>query len=71
MPTLNINGKRIKVDDSFLKLSPEQQNAAVEEIASNIPGDFILPDLAGLEDVYIQATLTSATAANVLAELQT
>ena len=39
--------------------------------ASNIPGDFILPDLAGLEDVYIQATMTSATAANVLAELQT
>lgn len=39
MPTLNINGKRIKVDDSFLKLSPEQQNAAVEEIASNIPGE--------------------------------
>jgi len=39
--------------------------------ASNIPGDFILPDVAGLEDIYIQATMTSATAANVLAELQT
>jgi len=38
--------------------------------ANNTPGDFILPDVAGLEDIYIQATMTSATAANVLAELQ-
>lgn len=36
MPTLNINGKRVKVDDSFLSLSPEEQNATVEEIASQI-----------------------------------
>ncbi|WP_313195851.1 hypothetical protein [Shinella zoogloeoides] len=36
MPTLNINGKRVQVDESFLKLSPEQQNATVEEIASQL-----------------------------------
>jgi hypothetical protein len=35
MPTLNIGGKRVKVDDSFLSLTPEQQNATVEEIASS------------------------------------
>ena len=35
MATLNINGRRVKVDDSFLSLSPEQQNATVEEIASS------------------------------------
>lgn len=35
MPTLNIEGRRVTVDDSFLKLSPEQQNATVEEIASS------------------------------------
>lgn len=35
MPTLNINGKRVTVDDGFLKLSPEQQSATVDEIASS------------------------------------
>lgn len=36
--TLNINGKRVKVDDSFLALSPEQQNATVDEIAKSLGG---------------------------------
>ncbi|MBO6901371.1 MAG: hypothetical protein JJ864_08495 [Rhizobiaceae bacterium] len=36
MPTLNIEGKRVKVDDSFLSLSPEEQNATVEEIARSL-----------------------------------
>lgn len=35
MPTLNIEGRKVKVDDSFLKLSPEQQNTTVDEIASS------------------------------------
>lgn len=39
MATLNINGKRVKVDDSFLSLSPEQQNATVDEIAASLGGD--------------------------------
>ena len=29
MPTLNIGDRRVKVDDSFLQLSLDQQNAAV------------------------------------------
>ena len=37
MPTLNINGQRVHVDDSFLKLSPEQQNSTVDEIARSLP----------------------------------
>lgn len=36
MPTLNINGQRVKVDDSFLSMSPEQQNAAVDEIGASL-----------------------------------
>lgn len=36
MPTLNINGQRVKVDDSFLSLSPDQQNATVDEIARSL-----------------------------------
>lgn len=38
MATLNINGKRVKVSDDFLRMTPEQQNAAVEEIAASIGG---------------------------------
>lgn len=34
--TLNIGGKRVKVDGSFMQLSPEQQNATVDEIASSL-----------------------------------
>lgn len=37
MPTLNINGQRVAVDESFLSLSPEQQNATVDEIAKTLP----------------------------------
>lgn len=36
MTTLNIGGKRVKVGDDFLKLSPEQQQATVDEIANQI-----------------------------------
>jgi hypothetical protein len=36
MATLNIGGRRVKVDDSFLKLSPEQQSATVDEIAASL-----------------------------------
>lgn len=37
MPTLEISGYgRVWVDDSFLSLSPEEQNATVEEIAANL-----------------------------------
>jgi hypothetical protein len=37
MATINIGGRRVAVDDGFLSLSPEQQQAAVEEIASSLP----------------------------------
>lgn len=36
MATLEINGRRVQVDDSFRNLSPEQQQATVEEIARSI-----------------------------------
>lgn len=35
MATLNINGRTVTVDDSFLSLPADQQNATVEEIASS------------------------------------
>jgi hypothetical protein len=34
MTTLSINGKKVKVSDDFLSLSPEEQNKAVDEIAA-------------------------------------
>ena len=36
MTTLNINGRRVKVDDNFRNLSPEEQQRTVEEIASQM-----------------------------------
>jgi hypothetical protein len=36
MGTLTINGKRIKVDDSFAKLSPADQQKTVDEIAAQM-----------------------------------
>lgn len=36
MATLEINGKRVQVDDSFLSLSPDQQQKTVEEIAASL-----------------------------------
>ena len=36
MPTLDIGGQKIQVGDAFLQMAPEQQNAAVEEIASSL-----------------------------------
>lgn len=39
MPTLNIEGRKVTVDDAFLKLSPEEQSAAVDEIATTLRPD--------------------------------
>jgi hypothetical protein len=36
MATLNIEGKRVTVDDSFLSLSPEEQGATVDQIAATL-----------------------------------
>lgn len=36
MATLTINGKQVKVDDSFLSLSPDEQNKTVDEISSQL-----------------------------------
>lgn len=36
MATLTVNGRKVKVDDSFLSLSPQQQEATVNEIAASM-----------------------------------
>lgn len=36
MTTLNIGGQRVKVDDKFVTLSPDQQQAIVEQIAASL-----------------------------------
>lgn len=35
MTTLNINGRKVTVDDSFKSLTPDQQNATVDEISQS------------------------------------
>lgn len=56
MPTLEINGRRINVDDSFLKLTPEQQHATVDEIAAKLqggaPGGDPAATIAAAQDVW-------------------
>ena len=37
MPSIQINGRSVQVSDDFLKLSPEEQDAAVDEIAGQLP----------------------------------
>ena len=49
MATLEINGRRVEVDDSFRSLSPEQQQATVEEIAGRIMGEMAKPQMAGAD----------------------
>src|SRR5262245_31592429 len=36
MPTLDIGGKSVTVGDEFLKLTPQQQNDTVDEIATSL-----------------------------------
>lgn len=36
MPTLNIQGQKVTVDDSFMSLSPDDQNKTVEEISGHL-----------------------------------
>lgn len=36
MPTLTIQGRKVKVGDEFLSMTPEQQNDTVEEIAASL-----------------------------------
>lgn len=45
MATINIGGKRVKVDDAFLRLSPEEQQATVDEIASQMGMSSNEPDM--------------------------
>lgn len=52
MPTLNIEGRKVKVDDSFLSLSPADQQATVEEIASQL-GISSQKPVSGLKDQFL------------------
>lgn len=47
MPSLNIEGRTVNVDDSFMKLSPDQQNDAVDEIATSMRTSGHLPAASG------------------------
>ncbi|RMI21369.1 hypothetical protein [Sinorhizobium meliloti] len=46
MTVLNINGRRVTVDDSFKSLSPEEQNATVEEISRSFDASPAQPQQA-------------------------
>src|SRR5215471_5908190 len=63
MPTLRIGDKSVTVGDDFLKLSTDQQNAAVEEIAGQVgakAGPEVSPGVAGAARRYGQGLLDIA-----------
>jgi hypothetical protein len=64
MPVLNIQGQQVQVDDSFLKLSPEDQNRTVDEIAGSLKGGQAQP-----QQPAQPAPTADATASDVVRSL--
>ncbi|PDT47334.1 hypothetical protein CO661_14220 [Sinorhizobium fredii] len=64
MPTLNIQGRRVKVDDAFLQMSPEEQSAAVEEIAASLGVQAEAPESAASQDARNELSSLTQKAAN-------
>lgn len=66
MPTLNIGGKRVKVGDEFLALSPEEQQKTVNEIAAQIgasaPAATARPPAAVVPAAAVEPVAASAPA---------
>ncbi|RWH31144.1 hypothetical protein [Mesorhizobium sp.] len=59
MATLNIQGRKVQVDDAFLSMTPEQQNAAVDEIAKSLPAAS-MSDAAEAADARAKAGIAAA-----------
>src|SRR6266404_3031027 len=57
MATLTINGQKVTVDDSFLHLSHNEQQATVDEIASSLK-----PQAGPAPDKYQQAAIDEQAA---------
>lgn len=58
MAVLNIQGHQVTVDDSFLKLSPEEQNSTVDEISKSLPAASTTPAPAAPASASTAATPT-------------
>lgn len=61
MATILVNGKKVTVDDSFLGLSPEEQNAAVDEIASQLGSGASATSRAAADDSTSPVTAPAAS----------
>lgn len=57
MAKLTINGVKVTVDDSFLSMSPEQQDATVNEIAASLPKESAQPQAKPASTPYSGAIL--------------
>jgi len=64
VPTINIQGQPVQVDDSFMKLSPEQQDETVDEIAREMLKDMghQPPDAMPAPTPQMQGTLDQLSA---------
>lgn len=59
MPTLTIEGRKVQVDEGFLKLTPEEQEETVEEIAASLG---VKPGQGAASDGEQHSTFESAIA---------
>ena len=66
MPTLDIGGRQVDIDDSFLKLSPAEQNATVEEIAKSIGAQPAAPAAPAAPAPMAEKPAIAAPAADVM-----
>lgn len=62
MATLNIEGRTVNVDDSFLKLSPDEQNATVDEIHQSLTGGAAQPAFDRADPRFTEGALASGKA---------
>lgn len=60
MPILEVEGKRVEVDDSFLSLSPADQERQVEEIAGSIRGSTPAPEQTAQPESNLGAAIADS-----------
>lgn len=71
MATLNIAGRKVTVDEGFLKLSPTEQNATVEEIAKTLGPASAAPSPAEVAPVQQPTAIPPPASTDSKGTLQT
>ncbi|RUU93353.1 hypothetical protein EOB59_03360 [Mesorhizobium sp. M7A.F.Ca.MR.176.00.0.0] len=67
MATINIQGQKVTVDDAFLSMTPDQQNAAVDEISKSLPTPAAAAAPSGAAEADVRAQVGIARAQALMA----